>query len=293
MPALTSPLAGSQPGPSATPATPPPRAVATPFREVLPPVATPGLATPPARVTPTPSPISPDGRQSEPTPEATASRDTLASPSPQPSASGTLGPYRTTQQPMDLALSGPAFFVLATKPEPTAKEDLLLSRHGHFRMQQEMGARGMVWRLRHGDLGLYVVGFSGPQGPDPQEPEERTQLGDVPLWTRWRDTPASMTALTLDAERNPQANSQLRSDHTGLLQLQLDPPRAEDRSPLRVRLALIEVERPEALLPASGTTLMFRYAPAAGPARLGVAVSGAGRVLGSRNLVLTGRLETP
>ncbi len=300
------PGSADRPGASATglptltqgrPATPGPLAVATPTRESPPPVATP-VPRVVAPVTPTPAPIAPSNDPgASPSPQASPG----PSPSASPSATGTTGPFSKTGAPADLAVSGPGYFVLATKPYPLGIEDLLFTRHGHFRLKAETIGSLPVFRLRHADQAFYVVGYQ--LAGEPVTPPAETAGEDVAvLATTWGTASTALSGLYLDADRNPQAQTQLGFDFTGKLLLAGTAPRAADGAPGSVYVAIAQFDSPDRLVPASGFPGILRYetaasapddAPPGGQVRLGVAVSGVGRPVGNANLILTGSLETP
>ena len=274
------------------PATPGPAAVATPERGSPPPVATP-LPHPVPTVTPTPPPIAPSQDPAgSPSPGASAS----PAPSPSPTASPSPG------APGDLAISGPGYFVLATKPYPLGLEDLLFTRQGRFRLEAEQIGAVSVQRLRHADHAFYVVGYQ-IAGTPPEAPAETALEDAVALATSWAGEPVAAFGLYLDADRNPQAQARLGFDFTGRLQLAGAAPRAADGGPATSYVAIAQFDSPDRLVPAVGFAGILRYevsaleadeeAPPGGQIHLGVAVSGAGRTVGNANLIRTGTLESP
>lgn len=281
------------------PATPAPLAIATPVHESPPPVATP-VPRAVATVTPTPPPIAPtSGPSASPSPAASASP--TASPSATPSPAGTSGPFSRTGAPADLAVSGPGYFVLATKPNPVGIEDLLFTRHGHFRLKAESSGSVPVFRLRHADHAFYVVGYQ-VAGEPAVPPAETAGEDQAVLATTWGATGLAAAGLSLDADRNPQAQSQLAFDYTGKLLVAGGAPRAADGQLGTLYVAIAQFDSPDRLVPALGFPGILRYEtsalepaepPTGGQVRLGVAVSGVGRPLGNANLILSGSLETP
>jgi hypothetical protein len=277
-------VAGTTPLTQSQPATPGPHAIQTPERASAPPVATPAPATPVPTVTPIPTPIAPTG-----SPGASASPQA----SPSAAASGSPGPYQATGTAGDLAVSGPGYFVLATKPDPLTTEDLLFTRHGKFRLKPEAAGALAIFRLQHADFGFHVVGFTLPGGTAAGAPAETRSDGGATLATTWAGQPVRAAALYLDADRNEEAQTKLAFDYTGRLLVDGAAPRGTDAGPVQAFVAVAQFERPDALVPAAGFAGIYRYAPDAGEVRLGVAVSGAGREVGNANLVLTGQLELP
>jgi len=270
-----------------TPATPPPAAVSTPDRPpATPQVATPPPATPIPRVTPTTGPVTPG-----PSGSPGASASPSASPSPSPTASASLAPgaLRTTNAVGDLAISGPGYFVLATRPDPAGTEDLLFTRHGHFVLKSEPAGALPLFRLKHADHGFYVLGFqrAGATGA----PDEALGTNGAMLGTLWSDQAITAAGLAADGDRNPDAGAKLSFDFAGRLLLAGAAPRGTDGSAQPSYVAIATVATPSALKPAPGFAGIYRYAAGAGDVAIGVAVSGAGRTVGNVSLILTGKLE--
>lgn len=275
--------------------TPGPRVIQPPVIDSPPPVATPAPAGPVPTVTPTPKPARPDGARAPAdggddatNVEGSTGSEQTASPPLRQEA------YRVTGERLDLALSGPGYFVLTTRENPVSQEDLLFTRYGHFKLQRESVGFNEVWRLRHADLGLFVAGLSrvlDSAVSEPGEPEEQFSATGVSIETRWSGNRAGLVAFQLDAGRNIQAGTMLAFDHTGVARVAGQWPRNADSREMRVYLPLVEFDRPEALTAASGTAHVYRYRAGGGAARIGVAVTGAERTLGNRHLVLSGRLE--
>lgn len=304
------PVPGAAAGPAAAasgqpvltqsrPATPAPPAIATPVTQPPPPVATP-VPQVVATVTPTPAPIAPSPGGST-SPSASPSPQASGSPSPSPSPSASAGPFTKTGAPGDLAISGPGYFVLATKPAPLGIEDLLFTRHGKFRLKAETMGAVPVLRLRHADHAFHVVGLVAT-GEPAAPPAETAGEDQAQLVTTWGGTLAA-TGLYLDADRNPQAQTALAFDYTGKLLVAGAAPRGLDGQAAAAYVVIAQFDSPDRLVPAVGFPGIFRYETSAlepeegeepgGLVRLGVAVSGAGRVVGNANLVVVGSLENP
>lgn len=281
---------GSQAAPG-LPATPVPQVVSTPERAAAQPIATPLPATPlPPLKSPLPTPIAPSASPSGGA-SAVPSADASGGPSAAPSASASPGSLRTTNAVGDLAVSGPGYFVLATRPDPAVTEDLLFTRHGHFVLKSEPNGALPLFRLKHADHGFYVLGFqrAGASGA----PDEAVGTGGAMLNTLWGDLATTAAGLTVDGDRNPNAPTKLSFDFAGHLLLTGAPPRGTDGTALPSYLALATVTSPAGLVPAPGFTGIYRYAAAAGNVTIGVAVSGADRTVGNASLILTGKLEQP
>lgn len=275
-------LGGATPLPILTqtqPATPGPRIIATPRIENTPLVATPAPATPsPSTSPPPPSP--------SPTPVAGTPS---ASPSPDPGASPDR--YKKTNLPLDLAISGPGYFVLSTKPNPMAVEDLLFTRTGHFKLQGDTAGSLSLFRLRHADTDFHAVGFMIPGGTAAGAPEETTSEDGAQLATMWGPLATTALGVFLDADRNTDAAAKASFDYTGRVKVADTSPRGPDGSPVQLYVAVAQFATPTALVSQPGFKGIFKYDPAAGAVQLGVAVSGPGRVVGNANLILTSTLE--
>jgi hypothetical protein len=187
-----------------------------------------------------------------------------------------------------MAPSGPAYFVLATRERPAASEELLFTRLGPLELARDPAGPRQVLRPRL--FGLHVLGFSRPTGDAEAAPDEVEGLTGLPVQTRWASSLAPLVGLALDADRNQAALTASRVDLRGAWLVADAAPRDVDGGPLQVLLALASFETPAGLEAVPGLPGVFRWAPEAGRARLGVAVSGPGRVLGNRTLVVSGRL---
>ncbi|HEY9723541.1 MAG TPA: hypothetical protein V6D47_16135, partial [Oscillatoriaceae cyanobacterium] len=258
-----------------TAATPPPRLAPSPASNDAPPVATP--------VPPTPLPAA---KPSAPQPIATASDATGTVVLPSPVASG----YHKTDVPTDLAVSGPAYFVLATKPDPQGLEDLVFTRNGHFKLVSETDGGLNILRLRHDPDDFHVVAYARENAGE-SAPDERSGTGDSVIATTWQGTAVAADGLALDADRNPDALNKIGFDYTGRLQIGGADPRASDGQSEALLLALAEFANSSALAPVNGFPGMYRYQAAAGTITMGVGVSGPNRTLGDGNLLLDGNLE--
>ncbi|MEB3221143.1 MAG: hypothetical protein VKS61_03600 [Candidatus Sericytochromatia bacterium] len=276
-----SPPPTATPVPLPTPATPAPRVLASPERVSAPPVATPEPTTVATPAT-TPTPVRPDG-------EATASLPPEASPSPAASASpGAAGGFLETGRALDLAPSGPAYFVLASRERPTDPAELLFTRLGPVELARDAAGARQV--LRPKLFGLHLLGFTRRAADPAAAPDEAEGLSGLPVETRWAGSPAPLAGLVLDADRNLAALTASRVALTGTWLVGDGAPRDVDGGTLEVLLALASFEVPAGLEAVPGLPGVHRWASAAGRARLGVALSGPGRVLGNRALVVSGRL---
>jgi hypothetical protein len=268
------------------PATPPPQVIASP--RVIDPTQ---VATPvPPSPRPTASVAMPDASAS---PGASPSASASVSPSPGASASPDADAFEMTGVATDLAISGPGYFVLATKPEPTVLEDLFFTRDGHFKVVKETVPTGSVplARLKHADHGtFYVVGYAHA-GAGTGAPDETSGLSEAVLATTWYGAPARAAALGLDADRNPDATTKLSFDATGALRVADAAPRGADGNPMQAYVGLAQFTRPQDLTAVPNMPGFWRYNANAGSLYLGVAFTGTSRPVGTANLILTGTLE--
>src|SRR5262245_40943021 len=76
--------------------------------------------------TPSPTATSSSSPSPEPSPAVT--------PSASPVAPGVTGRYEKTFDPLDLAIAGPGYFVLSTKPNPQSFDEVLFTRRGEFEL---------------------------------------------------------------------------------------------------------------------------------------------------------------
>ncbi|MFN3432501.1 MAG: hypothetical protein ACK46X_21455 [Candidatus Sericytochromatia bacterium] len=192
-----------------------------------------------------------------------------------------------------MAISGPGYFVLATKPEPTALEDLFFTRDGHFKVVKDTStANGVpMARLRHADHDtFYVVGYAHA-GAGTGAPDETSGISEAVLATTWYGAATRAAALSLDADRNPDATTKLSFDATGALRVAGLAPRGADGNPMQAYVGLAQFERPDDLVTVPGFSGFLRYSPNAGRLFLGVAFTGTARPVGTANLIRTGTLE--
>jgi hypothetical protein len=281
-PGLSAGVAGDPAGlaQQAHPATPPPREVTTPR-----PLASQQVATPtptPGRASPAPSPSA-----AAPSPSPSAGLEAAASAAATPAPER----YKKTGVATDLAVSGPGYFVLATKPNPGSVADLLFTRDGHFSLTHDSAGALSLWRLRHATHAFYVAGYMIAGGTGAGAPDETAAADHAELATSWGGNPVVLEGLVIDAERNVDAPTQARFDFTGRLLLGELAPRGSDGGPVQLYVGLAQVANAGGLVAQPGFTGVYKYAPAAGQLQLGVATSGDGRPVGNANLVLTGTLE--
>jgi hypothetical protein len=275
-------VAGQAPGTLAQnqPATPPPQAIASPKHTSPNQVATPtplNLASPPP---PSPSPVPLPGASTtataapgvSPSPTASGSPDPAASPTPTPSPS----PFTTTGVATDLAVSGPAYFVLSTKKSPTALEDLVFTRHGHFKMVTE----GANHYLKHADHAYYVLGHMKISGAD-DAPDETNGISEAVLTTTWSGSPSSLGAVAIDVSSD---SSKVKFTIRGELLINGVNPGGR-----HTYVGLAQFQQPENLIALPAFARFYRYP--AGTLFLGVPFSGTSRPVGTANPIKTETLN--
>lgn len=250
---------------------------------------------------PTPVPEAPVMGEAPASGPASAAPTTAASgtvaPSPLPS-----GEFVRTYDPLDLAISGPGYFVLSTELEPDSFEDLLFTRHGSFELRfvgEASPAPGSVgtpvlggpgrYRLQTPE-GLYVLGFDyeGPEGTR------------VPAEARGSSYPAAFTLETVEAgplALDAVANANLRPhfNFKGQLLNQERPPLGREGEPRQMFVAIAQVEKPEALGARPGLPA-YEWRSEAGVVRVGIAGVRGGeadlrRPVGEANLILPETIE--
>lgn len=280
------------------PATPPPgvvpspkgsaelAGVATPTPVVLP---SPIMPASPQAAEPSASPTAAAGASASPT--ASASPGTT-SPSPGASASPVPAGYTKTNVATDLAVSGPGYFVLATKPNPSVLEDLYYTRNGHFKLVKENVDGGPAqWRLKHTTSDFYVVGFAITPGRS-DAPDETSGISEALLNSQWGGTAVSAVAVSLDAGRNPDAATKLSFSNAGRVSYDGNDPFASDGvQRVASYVGLVQFEHPEHLVAQPGIDGVYRFAADAGRIFLGVSVTGLNRPVGNNNRILVGTLE--
>lgn len=277
-------VAGSAPGTLAQnqPATPPPQAIASPKPNAPNQVATPTplhLASPPP---PSPSPVPLPGASTtastapgvSPSPTASGSPDPAASPTPTPSPS----PFITTGVATDLAVSGPAYFVLSKKKNPTALEDLIFTRHGHFKVVTE----GAHHYLKHADYPdtFYVQGYTKFSSLE-DAPDEINGISEAVLTTTWSGSPTSLSAVAIDLSSD---SSKVKFNGQGELTINGVNPGGR-----HTYVGLAQFQQPENLIARPEYARFYRYT--AGPLFLGVAFTGTSRPVGTANDILTQTLN--
>jgi hypothetical protein len=253
----------------------------------------------------TPATPVPSGAPASPTPAASASpTDAAASPGPSPSATtpapGVTGAYRKTFDPLDLAIAGPGYFVLATRPDPRGFEELLFTRAGQFDLVYVAAgspAPGMPtvvgpgeWRLMTPE-GLYVLGYQY-RGEEAALPPSESRSMSFQSAFRMGGT-ASVGPIVIDSQSN--LNFAPHFNFKGQLLSDQKPPMDTDATPLQVYVAIAQFERPAALKPRAGFPA-FTHEPDAGVVAVGIAgittpPAGVPRPVGDANLLRPETLE--
>lgn len=237
-----------------------------------------------------------------PAPTPSASGEAVPTPHPSPAGvPGAKGNYVRTYDPLDLAISGPGYFVLSTELAPRSFDDLLFTRQGRFELRfvpeasPAPGATGTPFggpgrfRLVTPE-GLYVLGYDyeGPEGTR------------VPAESSGSSYAAAFTLETIEA--GPLAvdavvNSNLRPhfNFKGQLLNQEQPPLGADREPRQLFVAIAQVEKPEALVARPGLPA-YTWRFEAGVVRVGFAGVRGGeaairRPVGEANLILPETIE--
>ncbi len=228
----------------------------------------------------------------------------LRSPEPtaSPAASPTPAPRQVrTDRPLDVAIAGPGFLVVATRPAPRDWADVTFTRQGELTLAFQQaasplpGAAGFPltgpgeWTLRTPD-GRWVLGFELAQDPNRYAPPEGRSTAFQAAFALGGGAAVGPLRLATSASLRPEA----WLDFSGRLTLAGQPPVDEDGRTRFVYLALAQVERPERLVAAPGGG--FRYDPAAGLAQVGLAGLAAGRgeaprPVGDANRLAPGYLE--
>ncbi|MFN3432500.1 MAG: hypothetical protein ACK46X_21450, partial [Candidatus Sericytochromatia bacterium] len=209
-----------------------------------------------------PATPAPSGAPASPTPSPSPSpTETPRSPSASPSAAavapGVTGSYRKTFDPLDLAIAGPGYFVLATRPDPRGFEELLFTRTGQFDLvyvaagSPAPGVPTVVgpgeWRLMTPE-GLYVLGYQY-RGEEAAMPPSETRSMSFQSAFRMGGT-ASVGPILIDSQSN--LNFAPHFNFKGQLLSDQKPPMDTDATPLQVYVAIAQFERPAALKPRPG-----------------------------------------
>lgn len=233
----------------------------------------------------------------------------LRGPSPTPDVSSpgpTPGRWRT-DRPLDVAVAGPGYLVLATRPSPRDWADVTFTRRGELGLafQQaaspQPGATGFPltgpgsWTLRSPD-GRFVVGFELARDPDGYAPPEGRSTAFSSAFALGGVAGGGASFGPLALETASSLAPEVWLDFRGRLTIAGQPPVDAEGRARFMYLAIAQVEEPRGLLPAPGGGL--RYDPAAGLVEVGLAGLPAGRgeaprTVGDANVLMPGYLEGP
>lgn len=238
-----------------------------------------------------------------PVPSASISPAPSTSPSPSPQP-GVTGHYVETFDPLDLAIAGPGYFVVATRPDPQGMADLRFTRLGRFDLQftptgspapgNAPAVNNGTWTLKTGE-GLTVLGFSY-QGPDgtPAPPEARSDYYQG-AFTLGGGGSALVTAGPLIVDASANLNFAPGFNFKGQLLSQNKPPVDADGNPRQLFVAVAQFDHPEKLEPQQGFP-GFKWNTDVGNIYVGIAGivsprASVPRPVGDANLIRTGTLE--
>lgn len=192
---------------------------------------------------------------------------------------GATGHYRNTWDPLDIALSGPGYLVLSTRPDPRTLEDLLFTRYGSLDLKyvpsgSPAPGAGTVagpgeWRLQTSE-GLHVLGFNYEGNDDLLPPAEAQGRDLESAFTLGAGSATRVVAgpIVLDSLRNPSLSPAF--NFKGQLTNQNRPPTGVDGEPRQVFVAIARLQNPQALKPQPGLPT-YRYTPEAGVIQVGIA----------------------
>lgn len=213
------------------------------------------------------------------------SRSPEATPTPSPSASasggvpGATGRYHKTWDPLDIALSGPGYLVLSTRPDPRTLDDLLFTRYGELDLKYvpagspAPGATTVAgpgaWRLQTPE-GLHVLGFDYEGEDDAPHPAEAQGRDFESAFTLGAGSSSRLSAgpLALDSLKNPDLVPAF--NFKGQLTHRNRPPLGADGEPRQMFVAIARVQNPQALKAQPGLSA-YRYVPEAGVLQVGIA----------------------
>lgn len=224
-----------------------------------------------------------------------------------PSAAATPGRKYRTGRPLDVAIAGPGYFALSSRPDPRDWADVTLSRGGEFYLEPgsqaspvpgafgapAIGGDGQAsWTLQTSD-GRYVLGWDLPRDPDRLPPPE-SRGTSLPNALALGGPQAQTLAMPLRLPAAAGVAPEPRLDFRGRLSWGGQNPTDADGQPRWLHVAVVMVEEPAQLLAAPGG---FRYDPAAGAAEAGIpglagARGEARRPVGDANALEPGYLET-
>lgn len=252
------------------------------------------------------------------TPQPQASvRDVFADlRSPSPTPAGAMNPAASTppaapvrivrtDRPLDVAIAGPGYLVVAARPDPRDWADVAFTRDGALGLEfvqaasPQPGAVGFPitgpgeWTLRTRD-GRWVLGFELAQDPDRYAPPEgrSTAFSQAFALGGVAGGGAALGPLRLETAAGLAPEAWL--DFRGRLTIAGQPPADADGRARFLYLAVAQVELPGRLAIAPDGDR--RYDPEAGLVEVGIAGLAARRgeaprPVGDANLVMPGELE--
>lgn len=211
----------------------------------------------------------------------------------------TQGTITTTNNPTDLAISGDAFFIVSRVPVPRTMEDLSFTRDGSFHFEFFPGpTEGTgVNRLVDKD-GRFVMGYSSPvdaNRPAGTPIEEAQGRSLAAFSTKVPDGASGLSVqlqnVQLDHVRNPDAANNVGFDPQGFLMVGGTTPKDVAGNDANMQVGLAKFANNQGLTRMGGGAY-FEYNEVAGQIMVGSAANaGAGRVVGSSNVITAGALE--
>ncbi|MDB5100947.1 MAG: hypothetical protein JWM80_5368 [Cyanobacteria bacterium RYN_339] len=231
----------------------------------------------------------------------------------------TQGAIFETKDPVNLAINGDGFFVLARGLAPKSWDDVILTRDGAFHL--EFSPRTVrrpdgsllpgngTYRLTN-KSGFYVMGYRSsvsenvrPFGTPPED-THGTKLSDLSTVST-PDTPGGtplavpLAPVEIELATNPKMANDLTFDPQGLLRMNGEAPRDASGQPANMYVALAKVELRLGLRRMNGDfgagNYLYQYQPAAGMISAGVAGTGniTGQRVGTTNTLSPGAVEQP
>jgi hypothetical protein len=206
-----------------------------------------------------------------------------------------------TDRPLDVAIDGPGYLVLATRPDPRDWADVVFTRAGGLHLEFLQAASPLPgsagypvtgpgeWTLRD-PAGRFVLGFEPGQDPSRLAPPETRGTAYTSVFGLGRGA-AGPIRLPSPAGLAPDA----WLDFQGRLTIAGQPPVDEDGRARFLYLAVAQFELPGKLVQAPGG---LRYDPEAGVVEAGLAGfpaarGDARRPVGDANALAPGYLEEP
>ena len=245
---------------------------------------------------------------------AASFRDVFAdtrSPTPGPTPSAAPSPSSggafRTDRPLDVALTGPGYLVVATRPDPRDWPDVAFVPGGELGLEFRQAASPLpgsagfpvsgpgAWTLRTHD-GRYVLGFELARDPDAYAPPEGRSTAFTSAFALGGVAGGGATVgpLSLDTPAGLAPDAWL--DYRGRLTIAGQPPVDAEGRARFMYLAVAQVEDATKLVPLGAER---RYDQAAGLVHVGIAGLPAGRgeaprPVGDANLLRPGHLpEAP